>query len=653
MSFDYKEIRAQQQSSGTQWASYSDLFMVLAFVFLLMYMVSALRTGMISVTARAQVLEVQQELELYESIKGQYLAETSNEQETKIYDQIIQQITLLESESASKKQELEKQVQQQAARESALNQYQQMIVSMVNANVVARAEAVSQLREKQEQNEVLQQTVSKRSADVEDLQQKLQQEAEEIAQIQQRHAAQTQEQEQKFKSLRTQIDDKQNRLASLEQHIQKETTEREALKQAHAAEAREIEEKYREMRQQHEAGQSQIASLNEMLQQEAQEKARLEQAHQQQTRNLEGKFDSLKTLYNDSQNTMAALQQQIEQEAAEKAALQQAMEARTRDLEGTIAALAREQGESESELAALEADLQRQAEEKAALQNASAAELASLEARYQGLQGDYEAKLGEVTSLADQIETSQAEMKDLEAEHEGKLRQLEDKYQGLQNANADNQAEIAELQSSLAATSEELEKALELEKDRRQVAQKIKQDFERAGIKAEVEDDGEVVLDFGGEYFDKGSYELKRGMKERLREAIPVYANSLFSAQTRSGQIAAVEIIGFASPTYGGQPINPRSLSEQNREAVNYNLDLSYERARSIFRYAFDTETLEFDHQETMLPLIKVTGRSFFTEDVNPDDTGNLTQQEFCQIYDCNASQRVIIKFDLKEKETG
>ena len=69
MSFDYHAILGKKQSSGTQWAAYSDLFMVLAFVFLLMYMVSSLRTGMISVTARAEVLEVRQELELYQSIK--------------------------------------------------------------------------------------------------------------------------------------------------------------------------------------------------------------------------------------------------------------------------------------------------------------------------------------------------------------------------------------------------------------------------------------------------------------------------------------------------------------------------------------------------------------------------------------------------------
>ena len=83
MSFDYKEIRARQHASGTQWASYSDLFMVLAFIFLLMYMVASLRTGMISVTSHAEIQEVKQELEIYETIKDQYLTERNGSIGTK------------------------------------------------------------------------------------------------------------------------------------------------------------------------------------------------------------------------------------------------------------------------------------------------------------------------------------------------------------------------------------------------------------------------------------------------------------------------------------------------------------------------------------------------------------------------------------------
>jgi hypothetical protein len=51
-----------------------------------------------------------------------------------------------------------------------------------------------------------------------------------------------------------------------------------------------------------------------------------------------------------------------------------------------------------------------------------------------------------------------------------------------------------------------------------------------------------------------------------------------------------------------------------------------------------------------MLPLLNVTGRSFFAEDIDPNDLGNLTIDEFCGLYNCKKSQRVIIKFGLIEK---
>ena len=139
-------------------------------------------------------------------------------------------------------------------------------------------------------------------------------------------------------------------------------------------------------------------------------------------------------------------------------------------------------------------------------------------------------------------------------------------------------------------------------------------------------------------------------MEETIRKAIPVYAQSLFADESLTAKISSVEIIGFASPTYAGKPVDPMNLSEENRIAVNYNLDLSYRRARSIFRYAFDIDNFSFEYQNTMLPLLNVTGRSFFAEDIDPGDLGNLTIDEFCGQYNCKKSQRVIIKFGLIEK---
>ena len=375
---------------------------------------------------------------------------------------------------------------------------------------------------------------------------------------------------------------------------------------------------------------------------------------------------------NESEIQLAALAQTLAREANEKAALEKSLADQTKTLEGKIQELTQKQGQSQDELAALEDQLNQQAAEKAALKNASAAELAELEEKYKDLQGDYDKKRGELESLEDDIEKGREQIAGLEKEHQGQVKELEDKFKGLQDAYEANQAEVARLQedlgsaredledtaenlskaeSDLTETSKELQKALELARNRQDVAQRIKDDFAKAGIIADVDKStGDVILDFGNDYFETDSYKLKPGMRATIRRAIPVYAKSLFDRESATADISSIEIIGFASPTYGGKPVNPNSLSLKNRKAVNYNLDLSYARARSIFEFVFDTQKLKFKHQDAMLPLIKVTGRSFFTEQVDPNDTGNLSRREFCKLYNCLESQRVIIKFGLIEK---
>jgi outer membrane protein OmpA-like peptidoglycan-associated protein len=211
--------------------------------------------------------------------------------------------------------------------------------------------------------------------------------------------------------------------------------------------------------------------------------------------------------------------------------------------------------------------------------------------------------------------------------------------------------ELGNVREDLADKSKQLDKAIQLAKRREDVAKKIMDNFKNSGIDAEVDrQTGDVILDFGDDYFNTDSHALKSGMKTTLRGAIPVYAESLFGTRALSSEISSVEIIGFASPTYAGKPIDPTSLSIKNRTAVNYNLDLSYRRARSIFDYVFNTKNMKFNHQNTMLSLINVTGRSFFSEEIKPGDTGNLSIDEFCGQYNCKQSQRVIIKFGLLER---
>lgn len=421
--------------------------------------------------------------------------------------------------------------------------------------------------------------------------------------------------------------------------------------------------------------QNELTALEQKLAAEAAEKAALESTLAQQTGELEGKIKSLSDQQSQNQAELASLQDQLNRaeadkaelqeasaaEATEKAALESTLAQQTGELEGEIRSLSDQQSQNQAELAGLQDLLNKAEADKAALESASAARVGELEGKSKQLQGELEQKLNQLAGLEGDIKASEDKIAGLEKgygelknvyEAGGKqAKKLAEDLAAAQQVLKDTEGELGRTRANLEETSGELEEALELENRRRDVARQIEDEFRKHGIAADVDSGtGDVIIDFGKDYFDSDSYDLKPGMERTLRKAIPLYAKSLFATDSDVANISSVEIIGFASPTYGGEPVNPVGLSAENRTAVNYNLDLSYERARSIFEYVFDTKKMKFDQQGIMLPLIKVTGRSFFTEKINLEDTGNLSKEEFCRQYNCNQSQRVIIKFGLSEK---
>jgi outer membrane protein OmpA-like peptidoglycan-associated protein len=208
---------------------------------------------------------------------------------------------------------------------------------------------------------------------------------------------------------------------------------------------------------------------------------------------------------------------------------------------------------------------------------------------------------------------------------------------------------LADLDKQLGATQAELGKALDRLNAQKKLADSLKKNLEARGVQADVDaKTGDVLISFGDTYFDTGRADLKPEMKRVLEQAMPAYAQSLFSDPKVAEKVSSVEIIGFASPTYRGRFVNPNSLEAKDREAVNYNLDLSYARARSIFNYVFDKEKMQFPNQERLLPLVKVTGRSFFPH-TKDRIRGVANDESFCQRNDCAQLQKVIIKFNLKD----
>ncbi len=208
----------------------------------------------------------------------------------------------------------------------------------------------------------------------------------------------------------------------------------------------------------------------------------------------------------------------------------------------------------------------------------------------------------------------------------------------------------AVLNDKIAEIPDELKKTQTLLAAKRKLANEIMMNFKKAGIDGEVDlVSGDVTISFGQDYFETGRADLNVSMRNTLKKFISTYSMSLFKDEKIAQKISAVEIVGFSSPTYKGKYIDPRSVDPKYQAAVDYNMDLSVKRAKSISTYIFDKNEINYQYQDRLLSLVKVTGRSFLAEEIKGIASG-VTQREFCKKHNCKKSQKIIIKFNLEDK---
>jgi len=133
-----------------------------------------------------------------------------------------------------------------------------------------------------------------------------------------------------------------------------------------------------------------------------------------------------------------------------------------------------------------------------------------------------------------------------------------------------------------------------------------------------------------------------------LNKVIPSYAKSLFQDKHIARKIKLVELIGFASPTYQGMYIGDNYNTDLGRDSIHFNMDLSYKRARSIFKYVFDKRKIEFPYQENLLKRAKVSSRSHLlhTKRTTPIRTDF---RQYCKTQGCKIDQKVMLKFYLTQ----
>ncbi|OFZ18822.1 MAG: hypothetical protein A2X94_00970 [Bdellovibrionales bacterium GWB1_55_8] len=559
MNLNYDRIKSRVEQGSHQWTSYSDLFLVLSVTFLLLYVVANLRSGTSSIVqsqalqaARTEVSELQKQLKTYEVLKDDYLQKGPSKDEVAIYQELMDKLTLLETEAKSEHEQALKKARAAKSREDGLNHYQQLVKNIVNANLIASGRL-------QNKNEV----------------------------------------------------------------IQEQTRELDVLDN-------EVNQKTKTIEQNN----AQIATIESELKAKAE---RLKTAYRTSKKNRALYEKELRELENESGKRIATLRDANNQFAKQLDETKTRLDEKNRQAEKLVAELSARQTQFESQMTAITATHETSlSEQKRQFDEALRDAKLSAQARVEK-EREYRAA----------VESRNAKFK---AEMDALNGDLAHTRSALKNASGKYQESIAALQKTNQTLEQDLKTSITKLNEQRRLAEQIKKNFSKSGIQAQVDPkSGDVTIEFQPEYFDTDSSALKGNMRRILEKTIPVYAKSLFEDGKISKRISSVEIVGFASPTFQGKVVDPGSLSAGDRQAVNYNMDLSYRRAKSIFEFVFDPNRLNFEHQKALLPLVKVSGRSYLGAEPLKE-RGLASRDDYCSRYDCRKSQMVIIKFNLKEQ---
>ena len=145
-------------------------------------------------------------------------------------------------------------------------------------------------------------------------------------------------------------------------------------------------------------------------------------------------------------------------------------------------------------------------------------------------------------------------------------------------------------------------------------------------------------------YFRKGSYRLTREAKKTLREVIPVYGKILMANPVRQ-KITGLRITGHASPFFRGKYADPI----QDNAGFRYNMRLSLRRAMEITSWIYGPKGPRFEHKDKLRRLTRVVGKGYM------EPVPLLSDEEAdgnpCGPWDCRASRRVVIEFELLSED--
>jgi chromosome segregation ATPase len=623
VAFDYDKIKHKREAGENFWTAYSDLFTVLSAVFLLLYVVSSVRSGTFGIQKEVQYQvmvkesqDLKNQIRIYNALRDETV-EQSSEDEQKQYKLLMDKLSLLQDDAKGERHDLIEKSRALAQKEQALNKYQQMIRNIVNVNMLSKR----QLKQRDFLIAKKDFDITEKDGEIRDLNTDIEKKEHVIDQNNQRIAAIQDKLADQIKRVRSARKSSRLTKSAMAKKIH-------SLQAASQQEIAEIQTKNASIQRDLQMAKTSLSLTQSQLEQTQTNLQDVTQKSAAEKQSLLGKIAAAQAKANADRAALQGKLSDIQgKSAAEKQALVGQIEAAKAGYQKQLADL---KADGEAQMAAEKAAF----DKALAASKATGAAKAAREAEFRKkAEGEAQALKGALAGLGGKVAEAEKQLND--------AKQREGRYI----------SSIGDLKKQNKGLGEELGRAKEIADAKKKLVKNIKDNFRKAGIKADVNDKtGDVYLSFGDDYFDSGSANLKESMQRRLEKFIPQYANSLFSDPKTAQNIASVEIIGFASSTYKGRYVNPMSLRPEDKEAVDYNLKLSFSRANSIFKHIFDQKKLSYPHQKDLLPLVKVVGRGYLPEGRSPAEIpSGISDKEFCRKFNCAKAQKVIIKFNLKE----
>jgi len=294
--------------------------------------------------------------------------------------------------------------------------------------------------------------------------------------------------------------------------------------------------------------------------------------------------------------------------------------------------------------------------------------LKNLEGKLSDSENEYGKLQGEARLASQQTKSLNGQLGKLNSENKG----LHHNLQGFEKKVSGLHSSITDLKGQLAINEKEIESLKECGTKSRKLAslngvlknkltntkyalnkaasrklnimQKILANLKANGVDVEADlQRGVITLRMDDIFnFGNNSYQLNHSARAKLKKIIPIYAEALLGEKDSAEHIAGVTITGFASPRFRRVFVDPIAT---DYDAYNYNLNLSVKRAEQIAKYIFSNQIGDYNHKTPLREITSVSGKSY----MDPVKIDRQVTVETCGPYDCARSRRVEINFILKD----